>query len=182
MFFLEVLACIVIADFLTGLVHWWEDTYSVPSWPVLGKLVAIPNIEHHKLPKLMGQRGNWWTRCRLSFIFTGIFMIPFVICNAVSWQLCLVALLTALGNQVHAWHHGANHDNKIIRFFQKKKIIQTPNHHGIHHREPFDNHYCILTNFLNPVLDKLMFWRGLEIFFNFFGIKVKRMSQERSYV
>ena len=34
----------------------------------------------------------------------------------------------------------------------------------LHHFRPRakDSHYCVLTNFLNPVLDASRFWRGLE--------------------
>lgn len=36
-----------MADFVTGVFHWWEDRYGNPAWPVIGKLVVEPNILHH---------------------------------------------------------------------------------------------------------------------------------------
>ncbi len=45
---------------------------------------------------------------------------------------------------------------------QKLKIVQTPSHHNQHHRKGKDTHYCVLTDFLNPILDRFHFWRGLE--------------------
>lgn len=39
-----IILCVLVADFLTGLVHWWEDAYADPRWPwPWGLLVAQPN-------------------------------------------------------------------------------------------------------------------------------------------
>ena len=35
------------ADLVTGMVHWWEDRYGDPTWPVIGPLIVEPNIRHH---------------------------------------------------------------------------------------------------------------------------------------
>ena len=35
-------------------------------------------------------------------------------------------------------------------------------HHARHHTDPKNSHYCTITNWLNPVLDGLRFWDGLE--------------------
>ena len=51
---LTIVACIFAADLITGLVHWWEDTYGDPDWPVIGEHVVRPNIEHHEFPQLIG--------------------------------------------------------------------------------------------------------------------------------
>lgn len=44
---LYVMAAFLLADFVTGVFHWWEDRYGNPAWPVIGKLVVEPNILHH---------------------------------------------------------------------------------------------------------------------------------------
>lgn len=42
-------------------------------------------------------------------------------------------------------------------------------HHNVHHTDPFDrfvpsdrSYYCITNGWMNPVLMKIGFWRGLE--------------------
>ena len=50
---LQIIISILIADFLSGLVHWMEDTYCLESLPLIGKLVCKPNIDHHQFPALM---------------------------------------------------------------------------------------------------------------------------------
>ncbi len=42
---------IAAADFITGLVHWWEDAYGNPNWKIFGKTVIQPNLRHHKQPR-----------------------------------------------------------------------------------------------------------------------------------
>jgi ubiquitin-conjugating enzyme E2 variant len=49
-----------------------------------------------------------------------------------------------------------------VNWFQKARILQTPRHHAQHHRGAKNTHYCVITNVLNPALDRIGFWRGLE--------------------
>jgi ubiquitin-conjugating enzyme E2 variant len=41
-------------------------------------------------------------------------------------------------------------------------LILAPRHHEIHHAAPHDKHYCITVGWMNPVLNGLGFFRGLE--------------------
>lgn len=42
----------------------------------------------------------------------------------------------------------------------------------MHHIDHRDSHYCVLTDFLNPVLDGCRFWRSLEqVLAVLFGLK-----------
>ena len=50
----------------------------------------------------------------------------------------------------------------LISFLQDINILQTSRHHALHHTDPKNSHYCTITNYLNPVLDTLRFWDGLE--------------------
>ena len=51
MIVMKLFLLIIVTDFLTGTVHWWEDAYGNPSWKFLGKSVVIPNLEHHQCPR-----------------------------------------------------------------------------------------------------------------------------------
>jgi len=75
----------------------------------------------------------------------------------------LAAVLGANANQVHKWSHRTKAENgPVIALAQRLWVLQSPSHHHQHHVEGKDSHYCVLTNFLNPVLDTSRFWRGLE--------------------
>jgi ubiquitin-conjugating enzyme E2 variant len=79
------------------------------------------------------------------------------------WTVVLFALLVAQANQVHKWAH-ANVREKpwAVRMLQRARVLQTPRHHAGHHLGTRDTHFCVLTNVLNPVLETLRLWRGLE--------------------
>lgn len=178
------LLCVVVADFITGLVHWLEDTYGVPSWPFgLGKHVIEPNILHHENPTAMITMSTILKRNYQ----TGVpAIIVIAICVyfwgwANVWPLALILFLAGcLGNEVHAWNHTPRQKlPRWIRFLQDTAIIQTRKQHAIHHQKPYDQYYCTLTNVTNAVLESFKFWRKLEWLVARFGIKVKRGTPER---
>lgn len=39
-----------VAELLTGIIHWLEDRYGNPDWPIIGPHVIAPNVYHHKSP------------------------------------------------------------------------------------------------------------------------------------
>jgi ubiquitin-conjugating enzyme E2 variant len=80
-----------------------------------------------------------------------------------TWHVWLFAILAANANEFHKWEHRTRKENgRIISFLQDLKLLQTSKHHALHHTDPKNSHYCTITNFLNPVLDMLRFWDGLE--------------------
>lgn len=172
--------CVLIADFITGLVHWFEDTYITPSWPILGKYVGEPNILHHQKPGFIGTMTTLLSRNYQT-------VVPAIIVIAIStmtfgfwWPLVFTLALASFGNEVHAWNHRKK-NNWIVSLLQDMCIIQTKNQHRIHHIPPYDTAYCTITNLLNPILDRLNFWRILEyIILKTLRVKVKRCSPERS--
>jgi hypothetical protein len=45
----EFAGCLVTADFLSGALHWAEDTWLAPGRnALLARWVVLPNIEHHE--------------------------------------------------------------------------------------------------------------------------------------
>lgn len=174
---ISVLVCILIADFLTGAVHWAEDTYGVPTWPLLGASVIEPNIRHHAEPThfLMG-----------SFVSRNYQVIAFVLLSTaivyltgwLTWQVTLVACITSMGNELHAWTHRRPR-SRIVRLLQDMKLIITPEQHAKHHRKPYDTNFCTVTNWLNPVLDTCKFWRGLELAIAMCGVHPARLTEAR---
>ena len=129
----------------------------------------------------MAETGNFFTRSISSAIIALIVVGIFALLNALTWQVILVACLATCGNQVHSWSHG-NNKSRIIKFLQKHKIIQTPRHHMKHHVPPFDRDYCVMTNLVNPILEKIHFWRFLEFTLSLFNVKVMRMTKYRDYL
>lgn len=182
MFFLTVIACVVAADFLTGLVHWWEDTYGLPTWPLIGKAVIEPNIEHHKSPSVMASMGNLVSRNLQPALLAIASCVAFHFFGVASWPVILTSILAACGNEIHCWTH-RKHTSRIVRLLQDMALVITPQQHAKHHKPPYNTHFCTITNLVNPVLELLRFWSVLELLIaHLTGIKPKRMTKERGGV
>lgn len=163
---LKFMGVVLLADFVTGFVHWMEDSYWSPETPVLGKWIVIPNLAHHKNGQEFLQKS--WLASSWDLLVAGVLTVVIAyLLDVLTWEVWLFALITVNANQIHKWAHITRYENKprIIGLLQKLYILQRTDHHGKHHRKPNDSHYCTVTNLLNPVLDKLRFWRGLEMIF-----------------
>ena len=152
----------LVIDWISGVVHWLEDSYGHPSAPFVGRRITKPNLRHHFRPRAFAQ-SSWYSSSQL-LLFSGLAAL------AVAWafgrlspMVVLAAVLGANANQVHKWSHRNESENgPLVTWAQRLKLIQSPGHHHRHHCGHKDSHYCALTNFLNPVLDYCRFWRGLE--------------------
>jgi len=67
----------------------------------------------------------------------------------------------ALTNQIHQWAH-TYRPPTIVVWLQNSGIILAKENHLIHHRPAFDGYYCITTGWMNPVLEKIKFWKFME--------------------
>ena len=174
---LDALVCILIADFITGFIHRIEDTYGVPSWPLLGKSVIEPNIRHHEAPTEFTMASVLYRNYQV-FAVGGLAILIAYLCGYMTWHVVLVAGLAAMGNEIHAWSH-KRPKWTIIRLMQDMKLLISPEQHAKHHRKPYNTNYCTITNWLNPVLEVMQFWRTLECILAVVGIKPYRCSVER---
>jgi len=83
--------------------------------------------------------------------------------GVLTWRVGLFAGISAKPNQIHKWSQRTRRENgRIISLLQDLRLVQTPQHHAIHHADPKNVHYCPVTNFLNPILDRARFWDALE--------------------
>ncbi|MGL4574563.1 MAG: fatty acid desaturase CarF family protein [Burkholderiaceae bacterium] len=165
---------VLLADFLSGAVHWAEDAYARKDTPIIGKWIGQANIEHHVKPRAFVVRGWWASSWDLALASTAVVIGAWWL-NMLTWQVWLFAIVAANANQIHKWAHRAPHENgAFVTWLQRMKLIQTQRHHAKHHSGKKDSHYCSITNFLNPILEELEFWQKLERFnARVFGLKRK---------
>jgi hypothetical protein len=81
-----------------------------------------------------------------------------------------MAAATVATNIFHKWAHQEN-PSPGVRLLQRTRLVLEPRHHQVHHTEPFQMHYCITNGWLNPLLNKIGFFRKLEAGLRFFGIE-----------
>lgn len=154
----QVFVCWLIADFISGFFHWWEDRYAREEWPVLGTQISIPNQLHHKFP-LECTKNSYWHRNYTTILPTclgGLVMLMFF---SLGWWL-LTFIFLSQSNEFHVWTHTKK--NKLIRVLQETGLLISPRQHMQHHKSPFRRCYCSVSCILNPILDAVRFWDGLE--------------------
>lgn len=169
-----VLACWLMADFMSGCLHWAEDRYFRADWPVIGKYVAVPNELHHTQQRAF-LAGNYWTRNWTT-------ILPAALCCAIAFPSpwCLTFVFVSQANEVHAWAH--QKCSRWIRMLQEIGLLQSASHHSRHHKSPFRVRYCAMSNWLNPILDEIRFWDGVEWCLARVGIHPKPDPEEEPQV
>jgi ubiquitin-conjugating enzyme E2 variant len=159
---LEFVAVWLLADFVSGVVHWAEDSYGTEATPVIGRWVVAPNVLHHRDP--LAFVGKSWIGSSWDLAIAGVAIVAVAaLAGVLTWHVALFALLGANANQIHKWNHMRRASiPPPIRAMQRLHLVQSAHHHVQHHRGTKDSHYCVITNVLNPILDGAGFWRMLE--------------------
>jgi ubiquitin-conjugating enzyme E2 variant len=169
---LKIIVTWLITDWVSGFVHWVEDSYGHPFQPFVGRRVTKPNLLHHYRPRAF-VNNSWYASAELLLAACVVSLLIALVLGRLTPMVILAAVLGANANQIHKWSHCSKHENgALIVALQRLKFIQSPDHHSKHHLNRRDSHYCVLTDFMNPILDACKFWRGLENLVNrLLGIK-----------
>ena len=175
-----ILTAVLAADFATGLVHWLEDTYLTPDtttgivpFDSYLRQVARDNDRHHSDPRSMLEY-NWLENISTSLppvavisgmIETGLW----VGWLSDAWWWGLTIILGGSGNVFHRFAH--ERGPVVVVWLQSAGVLQSREQHKRHHYtgqglkmtklDPLTD-YCVITTLLNPVLDGMRWWRGLE--------------------
>ncbi|QDU83816.1 Kua-ubiquitin conjugating enzyme hybrid localization domain protein [Planctomycetes bacterium Pla163] len=162
MLILQASAVLLAADLVSGLVHWAEDTFFTESTPVIGPSVIAPNVEHHERPAAMLGKGYWDSNGQLLAIAAAL-VAGAAALGLLTWHVWLFALLAGNANQIHKWAHMPRRRvPAVVRGLQRIGLFQSVRHHARHHSGARNSHYCTTTDWLNPLLDRIRFWRALE--------------------
>jgi ubiquitin-conjugating enzyme E2 variant len=160
-FLLKVLGGLWFADFISGVVHWLEDRYGNPEWPVIGHTIR-ENQQHHFTPRSF-LKGTLWTRNREVLAIGAAFLAAFWAFDVLNAFTVSAVIFGVMSNEVHASAHRSPQENgRIITALQKTGLLQSHRHHAAHHRKGKDTHFCVLTNHVNPVLERIRFFQTLE--------------------
>jgi plasmanylethanolamine desaturase len=170
--------CVIAVDFLSGLLHWAEDTWTAPGRSaLLDRWIVTDNVDHHRRPGAI-RAGDYWGTNRVCIVLAASAGGVLALCGVHAWQAYLVVALASQANQIHLWAHSAS-PPRAIAFLQRFGILQSTAHHAVHHKRPYASRFCTVTNYLNPVLDAIGFWRGLERFVVLCGATVYRGTPAR---
>ncbi|MGI8732826.1 MAG: fatty acid desaturase CarF family protein [Pyrinomonadaceae bacterium] len=179
---------LVLGDLVSGLVHWMADTYFSEDTPVIGQSLVKPFRLHHLYPRDICTHGLVTTVGNVCILAVPVLTVSIYLLwswDDSSWLaftiLCvaLMSLATVLTNQFHRWAHQEK-PSRMVCWLQRTRLVLPPTHHQIHHTKPFNMHYCITNGWLNPILNKIGFFRGLEGGLRFVGIEVASAVERKA--
>ena len=168
---LGVVAGYLLADLLSGSVHWLADRFFTPTTPLLGPLLIAPFRDHHVDEAEMARHDFFEISGNNALVTLPVVLLLFslpvpdkqtslLLAGGIGLGLGLTASLF-LTNQFHGWAHQPS-PPAAIRCLQRWGWILSPERHALHHRDPHDRAYCVTSGWLNPLLDRIRFFPALE--------------------
>ena len=151
------------ADIVSGLVHWFCDTYFQPDTTLIGPMLIAPFRQHHLDPTLLGRHGVLecnGNNCLAALPLLAVgalgpcdFARPG---NALGIGFLAAASLTlCVTNQIHAWAH-ASSAPRVVRWFQRCGILLAPERHARHHDGSHKRAYAVVSGWSNRWLDSIL--------------------------
>jgi plasmanylethanolamine desaturase len=175
----------ILADFVSGLIHWFADTYGADDTPLFGPWLIKPFRQHHLYARdicthnLVVTIGNSCTGAaplQVGLLYLLLSDEDVSITNAaLSFVFSLFTMAMVATNVLHKWAH-AEKTNWLISRLQRSRVFLSPAHHHLHHTKPFDSNYCITNGWLNPLLERIRFFRRMEAGLSAIGIKPNESS------
>lgn len=108
-------------------------------------------------------RQSWLRNIDIPFILGALVLLVVGLSGHLTWRWVLTVSLLVMTNLVHRWAHQTPAENgRLITRLQATGVIQSRATHAAHHRMPRTSHYCALTNFVNPLLERIALWTKLE--------------------
>ncbi|MGH7310362.1 MAG: fatty acid desaturase CarF family protein [Candidatus Rokuibacteriota bacterium] len=159
---LAVVAGYLLADLLSGLVHWFCDRFFEEHTPVIGAVLIFPFREHHRDPLAMTRHGF------LELTGNSCLGLAPVLALAWWWPLSVwldaLVLVVAAGvvatNLLHKWAHAATAPAPV-RWLQRWRLVLPPDAHAVHHRPGHAGAYCVTAGWMNTFTDRLRLFDGL---------------------
>ncbi len=156
------------ADFLSGVVHWAGDTLGDETTPVIGKNFVMPFRQHHVDPKEISTHDFIETNGNNCIVVLAPLAFAYLVMPDetgfwffLSTLMGFLALFIVATNQFHKWAHSDTPPRAAV-LLQRWGLILSPDHHNIHHALPHDRQYCITVGWMNPLLNRIQFFRGVE--------------------
>ena len=147
----------LLADLVSGLVHWFADEFFEEDSPIVGPLLITGFREHHRRPRdillhdalevsgynalvcLPVLLALWWWPAATQL-------------GSIAHAVLLATTLSVLAtNQLHKWAH-ADRVPATVAWLQRGGVILSREAHACHHARG-DRAYCVTAGWLNPALD-----------------------------
>ncbi len=164
------LAGVAAADLATGFVHWLGDRCFDADTPWIGRAVIQPFREHHVDPLGITRHGFVEVTgnnalALLPVVALGAWLAPAFGTSGLAsgglGALGTLALAALFSNPIHRWAHLPRVPAPLA-WLQRYHLLLPPRHHARHHRGAHATHFCVVTGWMNPLVDRLGLFRALE--------------------
>ncbi|MBW2240741.1 MAG: hypothetical protein JRH01_02045 [Deltaproteobacteria bacterium] len=160
---LGALAGLAAADLATGAIHWIGDRCFRVSTPWIGRVLIQPFREHHGDPAAITRHGFLEVTGNNALLLLPVlalmawFAPVFGHTAGASFGLAFLGAFAAaavLSNPIHRWAH-MRRVPASVAFLQRHRILLSPAHHARHHQGAHRTHFCVVTGWMNPLIDGL---------------------------
>jgi ubiquitin-conjugating enzyme E2 variant len=164
---LLALVAMPAADFVSGMIHWFFDTWGNERTFFIGPRLIRPFRVHHAKPDNLLGSHFFTTNSDSSLANLPFLLIALCIPLGSEPGRLAAVFLTALAgwgvptSQIHKWSHAAVRPF-WVSWLQRIGLILSPVHHHGHHTEPHTTNYCITTGWCNRPLQWIGFFPKME--------------------
>lgn len=161
----------LLADLVSGVVHWACDTWGSVTTPLLGKAFIRQFREHHVDPDeishhdVIEANGTNGALALLPLALAWSCPSPLAHPGPLAWSLqvgvAVFALLVTFTSQAHQWAH-ARRVPALVGWCQRRGLMLSREHHAVHHRAPHLRHYCITGGWMDPLIERFALHRRAE--------------------
>ena len=153
----------VIADIVSGFVHWFCDRAFDESTPVIGRMLIEPFREHHRDPLAMTHHDVLELLGNSAMGTAPILTVAWWRSDALFFDALIIAFgLGVIGSNVfHAWAH-TTEPSRAVAWLQARWLVLPPAQHARHHHGAHDVAYCMTTGWMNALTDRVRLFVALE--------------------
>ena len=160
----------VLADLISGLVHWASDSFGRSTTPILGPLFVRPFREHHIDASAITRESFLELHGTNCFFAAPLLVLGTYVVQPLSggfFALFVGSLLFALAvgvlgaGQIHRWVH-QEQVPRTVKFLQRAGLIISASAHRTHHEGDHSSHYCIVGGWWNEPLRRWGVFESLE--------------------
>jgi hypothetical protein len=171
----------LLADLLTGFVHWFCDTFFDEATPFVGPGLIAPFRERHRDPMLMTRHG-FLELTGSSFRGLAPLLGLFVwrggaLTAPVNAFVLALASGAVAANLLHRWAHDPS-PPAAARILQRVGLVLTPDRHARHHQPPYAAAYCVTSGWMNPLCERLKLWTRAEAVLSALGLPISGADHE----
>ena len=159
-----IVASWVAADFGSGVLHWSVDNYGNGRTPIMGSIIAAFQ-GHHSAPWTITKRGfaNNVHKLCIPFGVVPMGLITAIASPSTALFFTFFCVFEILSQEFHKWSHMTKGEcPKWVNWMQSVGLSVARKPHALHHMEPFDGNYCIISGICNKPLDDTGLFRRLE--------------------